>query len=216
MYDHVGVVSDLTLEQFRTGYLEFQSAFNRGDFASAFAVVAPDCEFQWIEELREDQVKVGREEIIGVFEDLREVVPDWRFETTEFLQAADDVFVTLDRGRGRGRGSDVPVVQELASVHRIRDGLLCACASTPVGSRVSRPRASTPPTLLTFAEQGVQSPRDSRCDDACFTPKHELPGATCLPTSASATRVHRSPCSSFRGSARQRSSRLAASCRSDT
>jgi ketosteroid isomerase-like protein len=120
----VGVVSDLTLEQFRTGYLEFQSAFNRGDFASAFAVVAPDCEFQWIEEMREDQVKVGREEIIGVFEDLREMVPDWRFETAELLPAADDVFVTLDRGRGRGRGSGVPVVQELASVHRIRDGLV--------------------------------------------------------------------------------------------
>jgi len=34
-----------TLEQFRALFVAGNEAFNRGDFATAFAALAPDCEF---------------------------------------------------------------------------------------------------------------------------------------------------------------------------
>jgi hypothetical protein len=39
-----------------------------------------------------------------------------------FLQASEDVFVTLDRGRGTGRGSGAPVEQAFSSVFQLREG----------------------------------------------------------------------------------------------
>jgi hypothetical protein len=93
--DHVGAMSYLTLEQFRRGYLPFQSAFNRRDFATAFDVLTPDCEFSTIEELLEARVMVGREEVRRYFEHvLIEPMPDWRFENEGCLKASDDVFAT--------------------------------------------------------------------------------------------------------------------------
>jgi hypothetical protein len=53
-----------------------------------------------------------------------EVLPDWRVETVRFLQAADDVFITLDRGRGKGRGSGAPSILDFASVAEVRDLLV--------------------------------------------------------------------------------------------
>jgi hypothetical protein len=64
-------VTHLTLEQFKRGYLAFLSAFNRGDFATAFSVLAPDCEFSTIEELLEARVMVGREQVRSYFEEVR-------------------------------------------------------------------------------------------------------------------------------------------------
>ena len=37
-----------------------------------------------------------------------------------FLQANDEVFVTLDRGRGKGRGSGAPVAPEFVSIGEVR------------------------------------------------------------------------------------------------
>jgi ketosteroid isomerase-like protein len=84
-------------------------------------VLAPDCEFRTPQDMPDQQVLVGREQVIALFEQGFEVLPDWQIESVRILQAADDVFVTLDRGRVSGRGSGAPTIQEIATVSELRD-----------------------------------------------------------------------------------------------
>jgi ketosteroid isomerase-like protein len=114
-------MSSLTLEQVKTVYLAFLEAFNRGDLATAFAVLAPNCEFRTLKDIPDERLLVGREQIIAFFEEVFDVLPDWHIEPVRILQASDDVFVALDRGRGSGRGSGAPTVQEVSTVIEVHD-----------------------------------------------------------------------------------------------
>ena len=89
---------NLTVEQFKGVYLTFLAALNRRDFATAFAVLAPNCEFRTPEDMPDQHVLVGRDQVIAFFEQAFEVLPDWHIESVRILQAADDVFVALDQG----------------------------------------------------------------------------------------------------------------------
>ena len=64
---------------------------------------------------------VGHGQLGAFFENLFDLMPDWRVESIRVLQAADDVFVTLDRGRGTGRASEAPTVLELSNVIETRE-----------------------------------------------------------------------------------------------
>jgi ketosteroid isomerase-like protein len=112
---------NLTLEQFKDEYLTFLAALNRGDLVTAFAVLAPNCEFRTPQDMPDQQVLVGREQVIAFFEQAFEVLPDWHIESVRILQAADDVFVALDQGRVSARSSAAPTVQEIATVSELRD-----------------------------------------------------------------------------------------------
>jgi ketosteroid isomerase-like protein len=102
-------------------YLEAIRAFNRRDLKTTFAPLSPDCEFQTAAELFEARAFVGAEQVIRFFEEEAfDLLPDWQIEPIHFMQAADDVFVALDRGRGSGRGSGAPGVLDLASVLEFR------------------------------------------------------------------------------------------------
>jgi hypothetical protein len=57
--DDIAAIPNLTLEQFEGAYLAFVEAFNRGDFVTAFAGLAPDCEFRTLEDLPGERVIVG-------------------------------------------------------------------------------------------------------------------------------------------------------------
>jgi ketosteroid isomerase-like protein len=111
----------LTLDQFKGAYLAGNAAFNRGDFVTAFAGLAPNCEFRTLEDVPGEPVLVGREQVIAFFEEVFEALPDWQVEPVRILQAADDVFVALERGLGSGRGSGAPTVQEIVTVYELRD-----------------------------------------------------------------------------------------------
>jgi predicted SnoaL-like aldol condensation-catalyzing enzyme len=121
MRDDIAAMPNLTLEQFEGAYLAFVEAFNRGDFATAFAGLAPDCEFRTLEDLPGERVIVGRERVISFFEEVLEVLPDWHVESVRVLKATDDVFVAFDRGLGSGRGSRAPAVGEIATVYELSD-----------------------------------------------------------------------------------------------
>jgi ketosteroid isomerase-like protein len=109
----------------KAAYLAMLRAFNRGDLVTAFALMDADCEFRNGERLvLEAGVFAGRDQVIRFFEELREVVPDWRVENRRFLQGRDGVFVALDHGRGSGRDSGAPVATELVSVLELRDWLV--------------------------------------------------------------------------------------------
>jgi ketosteroid isomerase-like protein len=111
----------LTLEQFKDVYLTFLAALNRRDLVTAFAVLAPNCEFRTPQDMPDQQVLVGREQVIAFFEQAFEVLPDWHVESVRILQATDDVFVALDQGRVGSRGSVAPTIQEIATVCELRD-----------------------------------------------------------------------------------------------
>ena len=105
-------------------YLTFLSAFNRRDLVTAFAVLAPNCEFRTPPDMPGHQVLLGREHVIAFFEQAFEVLPDWYIESVRILQEADDVFVALDQGRVSGRSGDAPTVQEIATVSELRDSMV--------------------------------------------------------------------------------------------
>lgn len=120
-------MAGMTLDEFKAAYLAFLEAWNRQDIETALAVLAPDCE--WHSPLSElaggHGVWVGRDEIVRFHHEWFELMPGWRVEEpARVLQAGEDTFVTLDRGRGAGRGSGAPVEPAFATVVEIRDGLV--------------------------------------------------------------------------------------------
>ena len=127
MRDDIAAVPNLTLDQYKEAYLAFLAEFNRQNLETAFAALAPDCEFQpSVELMLGERWLVGREQVIRFFEEVFELLPDWHVDALCFLQAADDVFVTLDRGRGAGRSSGAPTMLDFASIAELRDDLLIA------------------------------------------------------------------------------------------
>jgi ketosteroid isomerase-like protein len=131
MREDVAAMSNSTLDQVKESYVGFLTEFNRRNFAAAFAAVHPDCEFRYPEGIAGEVVLVGHEQLRAFFEDLFEVMPDWHVESVRVLQAADDLFVTLDRGRGAGRGSGAPTVLELSNVIELRDQLVVRMRQYP-------------------------------------------------------------------------------------
>jgi hypothetical protein len=114
---------NLTLDQFRAAFVTANKAFNRGDFAEAFAALAPDCEFHPLAYATE-RVLVGPEEVCRFFErEIFATFPDWRTDPVRFLQAGDGVFVVLLHGRGTGRASRAPTSVDLAEVWELRGGV---------------------------------------------------------------------------------------------
>jgi ketosteroid isomerase-like protein len=121
----IQTVPDLTLDEYEKAYLAFLEAWNRKDIATAFAALAPDCEWQSeLSELGETGAWVGRDQITRFHQEWFELIADWRVDPVRVLQAGDDTFVTLDRGRGHGRGSGAPLQIDFATVVEIGDGMV--------------------------------------------------------------------------------------------
>jgi ketosteroid isomerase-like protein len=111
-----------TLEQFEVALRASNEAFNRGDFATAFAALAPDCEWHTFEELA-GGVLVGPEQVSRFFADLADTFPGVRNEPMHFLQADDGVFVVLWRARGTGGASRVPTAIAHGGLWELREGV---------------------------------------------------------------------------------------------
>jgi hypothetical protein len=110
----------MTLGQFRAAFLAGNEAFNRGDFAAAFASLPPACEWHSVAYATE-RVLVGPEQVSRFFEDeIFGVFQGWRSNPVHFVQAHDEVFVVLLSGRGTGSSSGAPVHLDLAEVWELR------------------------------------------------------------------------------------------------
>jgi ketosteroid isomerase-like protein len=115
--------SNLTLEQFRAAFLAGNEAFNRGDFAAAFATLSPDCEWHSVAYATE-RVLVGPDQVGRFFEDeIFGTFRGWRSEPVHFLQAGEGVFVVLLSGHGTGSASGAPVHLDLSEVWELRGGV---------------------------------------------------------------------------------------------
>jgi hypothetical protein len=119
----MATVPNPTVEQFKAAFLSANEAFNRGDFATAFAGLAPDCEWHPLAYATE-RVLVGPREVCRFFEqEIFDTFSDWRTDPVDFLQAGDGVFVVLLRGRGTGGASRAPTRVDLAEVWELREGV---------------------------------------------------------------------------------------------
>src|SRR2546425_12196540 len=115
MRDDMATAPELTVEQFKAAFLAGNEAFNRGDFATAFAALPPDCEWHSVAYATEC-VLVGPEQVCRFFEEeIFGTFPDWRSDPQHFLQAGDGMFVALMRGWGTARTSRVATGLGLAA-----------------------------------------------------------------------------------------------------
>jgi ketosteroid isomerase-like protein len=127
MHDRAATASNLTLEQFRAVFVAGNEAFNRGDFATAFAGLAPDCEWHLWDAFfagtvgAETRVLVGRDQVRRFFErEIHDAFPDFHDEPVRFLQAGDGVFVVLHQARGTGRVSGAPIGVDHGQIWELR------------------------------------------------------------------------------------------------
>jgi ketosteroid isomerase-like protein len=95
---------------------------NRGDFATAFAGLAPDCEWHPFESALEGPL-VGPKQVCHYFEDVIGTFPDLQNEPVHFLQVDDSVFVVLHRWRGSGRASGARTGINHAQVWELQEGI---------------------------------------------------------------------------------------------
>ena len=100
------------------------AAFNRGDLDATMELFAPSAELSVIlgESYR------GREAIRRFFENLREVVEDYRIEPEEFIDIGDEILVPLRvSGRFRYTGLSDEIPGEMAHVLTFREGRIVRC-----------------------------------------------------------------------------------------
>src|SRR5918999_2477084 len=108
MRDDLAAVPNPTLELFKAAFRAGNEAFNRRDFATAFAALAPDCEFHTVAYATE-RLLVGPEQVCRFFEqEIFGTFPDWRTDPVQFLDAGDGLFVVLMRGQGTGGARPPP------------------------------------------------------------------------------------------------------------
>ena len=127
MRDDIYAVSHLTLEQYRDAYRTFLEAWNRHDLETALAAMAPDCEWDspLSEFASEPGAWIGRDEIARFHKEWFETIPDFHIDDpVRVLQASDDTFVTLDRGRGSGAGSGAPFEIDFATVVELSERMV--------------------------------------------------------------------------------------------
>jgi hypothetical protein len=137
---------NLTLEQFKAAFLIGNEAFNRADFATAFAALPTDCEFHPLAYATE-RVLVGPEQVCHFVEqEIFGTFLDWRTDPVRFLQAGEGVFVVLLRGRGTGRTSRVPTRVDLAEVWELREGIPVRVRELPTWEEALRTAGLDPST----------------------------------------------------------------------
>ena len=101
----------------RHGY----DAWNRGDWTSMEALLAPDFEVDATDRVLNPDRYEGIEGFRRLAGEMSEVWDSWEVEPVEFLENGERVFVE-HRVRARGMGSGIEVEQIYWSVWTVRDG----------------------------------------------------------------------------------------------
>lgn len=95
-------MSQENVDAFAEGVRAAQSAFNAGDFETAFASLAPDVEWNSGAWLLDGGLLKGRDAVIDFFCRARDA-GDWQVEAQELLVAEDKRVMVHQRGRSVGR-----------------------------------------------------------------------------------------------------------------
>jgi ketosteroid isomerase-like protein len=109
------------LDAFREAYIRNNEAFNRHEFASAFAGLPEDMEWHPVRNAPGTPPMRGREEIIRAFDGLLSEFPDWQVDPQEFIAAAGAMVVRLV-ATGTGLASGATVRQPFTQVWELQGG----------------------------------------------------------------------------------------------
>jgi hypothetical protein len=102
-----------------------QRAFNRSDFATAFANLAPNVEWHFGAWMPDAQVLTSRQDVIAFYSGLRDAAGDWQVEVVAIIAADEGRFVVHQRGRFEGRSTKITSERESFFVWELgADGLV--------------------------------------------------------------------------------------------
>ena len=99
-------------------------AIQRGDFALAQSLLAPDAVIVQPPEVPDAKSYEGPDAIRQGWEDWPRQWEDFRIELVEVIDVDDDTLVSVTRQQGRGRDSGIEMSFEVYFVTRGRDGLI--------------------------------------------------------------------------------------------
>ena len=113
------------MEAFALARREAQQAFNRSDFRTAFAGLAPDVEWRLLRSLPDTRLLKGRDAVIRYFSGVTEV-GKWEVETLEFVDAGERGVVVHQRGTGTGRATGITQTLTFFQVWEVdENGMVC-------------------------------------------------------------------------------------------
>jgi ketosteroid isomerase-like protein len=95
-------------------------AFNAHDMERWMSFADPKCEFVDHMAAPAEESGAGIDEIRRLVEGWFETFPDFRAETSEFIDAGDRV-VCITHWQGTGKGSGLPYSQHAAEIFTVRD-----------------------------------------------------------------------------------------------
>ena len=99
-------------------------AIQRGDFAVAQQLLAPDAVIVQPPEVPDAKTYEGPEAIRLGWEDWPSQWEDFRIELVDVIDVDDDTLISVTRQRGRGRDSGIAMDFEVFFVTHGRDGLI--------------------------------------------------------------------------------------------
>lgn len=112
------------LEAFAASRREAQEAFNRGEFKTAFAGLAPDVEWRLLPSLPDTGVLNGRDAVIRYFSGVADVGA-WKVEALEFIDAGEGRVLIHQRGTGTGTASGITQSLDFFQIWEVsQDGLV--------------------------------------------------------------------------------------------
>jgi ketosteroid isomerase-like protein len=113
---------DPAFELFKEAYRQGNDAMGRGEIREAWQGIPESCEFHPPPEFPDPAIRRGPDEIVAYMVAIREAIPDWRGEPSEFMDAGDGTYVVRLDMSGTSGGAGFPVTQELFQVFETRDG----------------------------------------------------------------------------------------------
>jgi hypothetical protein len=129
---------------FRTVFEAGQSAWNEGDVKRAYATLPDELEYRLAPDWPESRVLHSRDEVIGFFQDLREIVPDAQSHSTELIEIDERTVVAGFKVTGSGRRSGTETEMEIWQVWKFAEPLV-ASSVTEFTSRGEALAAVDPP-----------------------------------------------------------------------
>lgn len=95
-------------------------AFNRGDFETALAGLAPDVEWHLLPDLPESGVLTSRAAAIRFFRSLLDSI-SWQVETLEIIDAGERCVIVHQRGHQVGRSTGIASSGDFFQVYEQRE-----------------------------------------------------------------------------------------------
>jgi ketosteroid isomerase-like protein len=109
---------------FRAIFEEGNRAWNEGDIKRAYAALPEDIEYQLASTWPNARPLRGPDEVVGFFEDFREIFPDAQASLPELIEVDGRTIIVGFRVTGTGRSSGVGTEIEVWQLWDVREGMI--------------------------------------------------------------------------------------------